>query len=461
MANKITNENIQAAFYMSPEEIVEYFKSKGVKVSYDWHDVYNEAHVKAFTVAKMTELDLLKDTQNLLAKSIEDGMTYSEFKKEAMNLFASKGWVGFKEVANPKTGEKETVELGTPRRIRNIYINNINSAYAAGKYKELMEEVDVAPYWQYQCMMDGRERPEHAALHGKVFKADDPFWQNFYPPNGWGCRCWVVNLTQNQVDKQGLNVEKTEGKITFVAEQVGENEVETPVYTFDDLGKTYSLKPDAGWSYNPATECWGIDVQAWKKVDFLNGKKDLFKGKELEKAQEVIRNSFISKMAENPHRKEVIENIINKGILNNFQFDTKNKLDSTITWFNPAILKKLQEHNIPLKSPIVTFEERQVGHSLDPNIKVDKQRLTPTQFKEIYDCLNKPDEIFIDIKDPQVLYVKFLRQKNEIINGRDCIKIPVRINTKGKKRPINYIGTSGRVKYKDAFSDRKRFKKVE
>ncbi|MCD8024226.1 MAG: phage head morphogenesis protein [Candidatus Gastranaerophilales bacterium] len=149
-----------------------------------WHEVYEDAHAKAFTVAKMTEIDLLSDTKKLLEKALDEGKSYSSFKKEASELFEKKGWVGFKEVKDPKTGEIRKVELGTPRRIKTIYDCNMRSSYAVGRYKEQLEEIDVAPIWQYKSLMDGHERPEHRAMHNKAFMADDPFWGAFYPPNG-------------------------------------------------------------------------------------------------------------------------------------------------------------------------------------------------------------------------------------------------------------------------------------
>ncbi|MGN1153360.1 MAG: hypothetical protein ACI4S3_04970 [Candidatus Gastranaerophilaceae bacterium] len=130
----------------------------------------------------------------------------------------------------------------------------------------------------------------------------------------------------------------------------------------------------------------------------------------------------------------------------------------TLTWFTPKIIQALEDENIRLQNPIVPFESRQVYHSLGDRKNI-KQRVTQTQLKNIYDYINKPDEIYIDTVEHAVVYVKYL-PKDEIIDGRDCIKIPVPINTKDKKRPVNFIGTLGRIPSK-SLKEGKRFKKIE
>ena len=445
MGNKqISDVELKSAFYMEPEEIVDFFKSKGLTPSFDWQEVYAEAHAKAFTVAKMTELDLLKDTKNLLEKSIKDGVSYSQFKKEATQLFEKKGWVGFKEVVDPNTGEKKVVELGTPRRIKKIFDCNINSAYSVGRFKQQLEEVDVAPYWQYMAIMDSRTRAEHKAMHLKVFRADDIFWSQFYPPNGWGCRCFVRNLTKNEVQKQGLTVEKTEGKFSTETIKVGNEEKEVPVFNVNDGGVEKHLIPDAGWETNLGVKASGLDIQAWNKV------KDM---------PEDIKYKFISEMAGNKKDNKGIVNIINDGIKNNFKLKQLPR-DKVLTWFTPEIYKAIQNYSKEkLVSPIVIFQERQVKHSLSKDIKIEKQRLTEQQLKNIHKFVNNPDEIFIDTEDLAVVYVKFL-PKEEIIDGRDCIKIPIQINTNKKGYPLNYMATSGRINYTNTFGGKQtRYKK--
>ena len=41
-------------------------------------------------------------------------------------------------------------------------------------------------------------RPEHAALNGVTLPMSDKFWKTYYPPNGWNCRCTVVQVLKDR-----------------------------------------------------------------------------------------------------------------------------------------------------------------------------------------------------------------------------------------------------------------------
>lgn len=73
------------------------------------------------------------------------------------------------------------------------------------------ENADSRPYWMYVAVIDPSTRPAHAAMHGRVFRYDDPTWQTHYPPLESGCRCRVRALTERQVHERGLLVETTTG----------------------------------------------------------------------------------------------------------------------------------------------------------------------------------------------------------------------------------------------------------
>ncbi|MGK3503292.1 hypothetical protein ACSLO3_27735, partial [Escherichia coli] len=40
---------------------INYLKSKGYQITWDWEEMWQEAHARAFTVAKVTRLDILED----------------------------------------------------------------------------------------------------------------------------------------------------------------------------------------------------------------------------------------------------------------------------------------------------------------------------------------------------------------------------------------------------------------
>lgn len=51
---------------------------------------------------------------------------------------------------------------------------------------------------QYRTASDGLVRPEHAALEGVTLPPSDKFWNEYYPPNGWNCRCTAVQVLKDK-----------------------------------------------------------------------------------------------------------------------------------------------------------------------------------------------------------------------------------------------------------------------
>ena len=245
---------------------MQYFRSKGIAVTENWHDLWQEAHARAFTVAGVAKLDLLQDIRGAVDTAIKEGRTERWFLNELAPILKKKGWWGKKEVTNPDTGEVRHVRQGSPSRLKLIYRQNTQSAYMAGRYKQQLENADSAPYLCYIAVLDQKTRPAHAALHNMVFRYDDPFWGAMYPPNGWNCRCRVAAYSESRLKRRGLKVSDSAGHmVTRVVETVNRQtgEVIRRTVTGYRHGGKGSLESftDAGFSYNPG-KVWLEDALA-------------------------------------------------------------------------------------------------------------------------------------------------------------------------------------------------------
>lgn len=239
------NINLAALFKMKPKLASEYLEKKVSQKSWTWYEIYEKEHDKIFTVAKTAGYDVLKDIRAAVQKAIDEGTTLRDFQKELKPLLKQKGWWG--KVPDPSDPTKE-VQLGSVRRLETIYTTNLRTSYQAGRYANLEDNAAFRPYWQYIAVMDDRTRKEHKELHGKVFRHDDPFWENFFPPNGWNCRCTVKSLSQKDLDRLGLTVENSAGKLRdATAELPNGTKVQGKVYRTN--GKI--IQTDVGWNYNP------------------------------------------------------------------------------------------------------------------------------------------------------------------------------------------------------------------
>ena len=90
---------------------------------------------------------------------------------------------------------------------------SFRQAQSVGDWKEVNEDQDLFPYLEYSTVRDSRVRIDHAEQQGIIKRVDDPFWDTWFPPNGWNCRCIVKQLEQASVTKGNFetNPDKTFG----------------------------------------------------------------------------------------------------------------------------------------------------------------------------------------------------------------------------------------------------------
>ena len=186
-----------------PREALDYFRAKDLRPGFDYRDVWGQEHAHAFTVAKAIQLDILDDIREAVEDALAEGQTFRQFSKDLTPTLQKKGWWGKKEQIDPADGEKRTVQLGSPRRLRTIYRSNLRAARAAGQWQRIQRTKSTHPYLLYELGPSETHRPQHAAWAGTLLPANDPWWQTHFTPNGWGCKCRVRQVSKREAQRRG------------------------------------------------------------------------------------------------------------------------------------------------------------------------------------------------------------------------------------------------------------------
>lgn len=246
----LTAEAFASLFKKPPPEAIAYLESKGIAVTWDWHEMQDAAHQRAFTVAGLLRTDALEAVRQSLAAALANGTTYREWVKGIANELGKLGLMGRHELLNPETGEVKTL---APWRLRTVYQTNLQSAHMAGRWATMKEATESHPYWRYVAVMDSRTRPGHRRLNGLVFRHDDPFWGSFYPPLGYNCRCRVMPVSEARLQRKGLTVMSSAGRLSQGEIEItgGLNPRTVTVARFR-LGPRESVSTDPGFNSSPA-----------------------------------------------------------------------------------------------------------------------------------------------------------------------------------------------------------------
>ncbi len=218
---------------MTYEKALEYFESKLALKPSEFFKLRAKYKALAFTVSRYSSATVLKQFQDTLGSAIKDGTTMEQFRSDMNGWLAERGYQGM-----------------TPYQAENVFRTNVQTAYSVGSYEEMTKPavMKARPYWMYDAVDDNQTRKTHRAMDGRVYPANSPVWEIWYPPNGYKCRCSVVSLTEAQVKSMGLKVE------TEVPQRV-------------DTGSGFiAMIPDRGFNYNPATVAYTPDLDGFPKT---------------------------------------------------------------------------------------------------------------------------------------------------------------------------------------------------
>lgn len=210
------------------KEAVEFLKKKTPLTSVEYRAISDECKGKAFTVSGYTSLEVLQKFLDELTDACEQGKTKKDFMDTMNDFLERNGYEGL----NPFNADV-------------IFRTNMQTAYNAGHYKSMTNPTTkkLRPFWKYITAGDGEVRESHAQMEGKIYPADDPIWDIWYPPNGFRCRCTVVSLTKAQAEREKEHISKG-----------------LPYDVDYSTGEILYQYPDKGFSNNPAKDTWKPDL---------------------------------------------------------------------------------------------------------------------------------------------------------------------------------------------------------
>lgn len=183
-------------------QAIAFARSRGVLLPADYYALDLNTRQYASTVSYLAGLDQIQSVLDSAYKVLESGGTFRDFQKLV---------------------EESGIEL-SEAHLDNVFRTNTQNAYAHGRWLHQQQNKDKRPYLEYFAINDKRTRPSHLALDGVIRHIDDPFWQKWYAPNGYRCRCTINAITEKQAIRKGIT-------------------------SNEDLP---DIEPDAGWAFQPS-----------------------------------------------------------------------------------------------------------------------------------------------------------------------------------------------------------------
>ena len=194
--------------------------------------------------------ELLRDIHEAMLEGLRGKLPFERWLERFDEIVARHGW---------------RYRGGRDWRARVIYETNLRTARAAGRFKQMRHPDVLAafPYWRYVhafTRVPNEPREQHLAWDGLILPATDPWWQTYYPPNGWRCSCGVEPVTEAEMRREKGQPDK--------APEIRLRKVRDP-HTGEMVD--YPAGVDFGWAYAPG-RTWADGIaprmRTWNVTNF-------------------------------------------------------------------------------------------------------------------------------------------------------------------------------------------------
>ncbi len=146
------------------------------------------ARARSWTVARVQDMDLLRDLFDTTIKTIDQGGTFRDFLGNLESKFETLGWSGKK-----------------PWHTELVYDQNLAMSFSAGRHEQAKDA--GVKVWRYLESTAQNPREDHKKFYGKLY----PIGEGPQPPLDYGCQCsWEV-VFEDDDDFDPSKVENTDG----------------------------------------------------------------------------------------------------------------------------------------------------------------------------------------------------------------------------------------------------------
>ena len=139
--------------------------------------------LRAFTIANVSSIEAVNRVKKLYEDSLSEGQSRAEVLQNINAYLESAG-----------------ISEANPYWLELHYRNNMMTAYNTGRWTQIADN-NLVEMLVYNSVMDSGTTKLCEKLNNVIKPKDDPFWEEFYPPNHHKCRGTVSVLTKAQYNK--------------------------------------------------------------------------------------------------------------------------------------------------------------------------------------------------------------------------------------------------------------------